>query len=83
MMVRDAKLHRSPNAGWPETAMAAATGVALGGPRYYGGELTDDPFLNVAGRHSVTGKDIDKAIAVFWRAMTVFAVAVAVLAALI
>ena len=38
VMVRDAKLHRSPNAGWPESAMAAATGVALGGPRYYGGE---------------------------------------------
>ena len=83
VMVRDARLHRSPNAGWPESAMAAATGVALGGPRYYGGELTDDPFLNVAGRHSVTEKDIDKAVAVFWRAMTVLAVVVAVLAALI
>jgi len=83
VMVRDARLHRSPNAGWPESAMAAATGVALGGPRYYGGELTDDPFLNVAGRHSVTEKDIETAIAVFWRAMTVLAVVVAVLAALI
>lgn len=83
VMVRDAKLHRSPNAGWPESAMAASTGVALGGPRYYGGELTDDPFLNVAGRHSVTEKDIDKAVAVFSRAMTVLAVAVAVLAAVI
>lgn len=77
---RDARLHRSPNAGWPESAMAAATGVALGGPRSYGGEITDDPYLNVAGRHFVSEKDIGAAIAVFWRTMTVLAVLVAILA---
>ncbi len=83
VMFRDARLHRSPNAGWPESAMAAAIGVALGGPRYYDGDLTDDPYLNVAGRHLATEKDIEIAVAVFWRTMSVLAVIVAGLALLI
>ena len=50
IMVRDAPRHRSPNAGWPESAMAAALGLALAGPRRYGPRLVDDPFLNPQGR---------------------------------
>ncbi|MBD3788591.1 MAG: cobalamin biosynthesis protein, partial [Sphingomonadales bacterium] len=46
----DAGLHRSPNAGWPEAAMARALGVALSGPRSYEGEWRDFPFVNEAGR---------------------------------
>ncbi len=38
---RDAKKHRSPNAGWPEAAMAGALGIALAGPRSYGGVMGD------------------------------------------
>ncbi len=49
-MWRDAKLHRSPNAGWPESAAAGALGLALAGPRQYAGEKVDDPFLNPQGR---------------------------------
>jgi adenosylcobinamide-phosphate synthase len=80
VMWRDARLHRSPNAGWPESAMAAAVGVALGGPRIYAGDVTDDPFLNVSGGHSAEARDIDAAVVVFWRTMTVFSVIVAVVA---
>jgi adenosylcobinamide-phosphate synthase len=47
---RDGPQHRSPNAGWPEAAMAAALGVTLGGPRVYDGVSTDDPPLNPGGR---------------------------------
>ncbi len=49
-MWRDARSHRSPNAGWPEAAMAGALGVRLSGPRSYGDGVTEDPWLNpVAG----------------------------------
>ncbi len=48
-MQRDARGHRSPNAGWPEAAMAGALGVRLSGPRLYEDGLSDDPFLNPVG----------------------------------
>lgn len=64
VMCRDARLHRSPNAGWPESAMAGALGLALAGPRRYGGEITDDPFLNAGGRRAATPDDIARALRV-------------------
>jgi adenosylcobinamide-phosphate synthase len=68
---RNAKLHRSPNAGWPESAMAIVLGIALGGPRIYDGDMADEPFMNASGRQELTADDIDAAIAVFYRAMLV------------
>ena len=50
-MVRDAPGHRSPNAGWPESAVASALGIRLSGPRIYGGVASSDPWLNEAGRN--------------------------------
>jgi adenosylcobinamide-phosphate synthase len=44
---RDAGKHRSPNAGYPEAAMAGALGLSLAGPRVYGGALVDDAFMAV------------------------------------
>ncbi len=43
---RDAGLHRSLNAGWPEAAMAGALGVRLSGPRHYGERVADEPWVN-------------------------------------
>jgi adenosylcobinamide-phosphate synthase len=37
IMLRDARHHASPNAGWPEAAMAGALGVQLGGAASYDG----------------------------------------------
>ncbi|MEM6679025.1 MAG: adenosylcobinamide-phosphate synthase CbiB [Pseudomonadota bacterium] len=71
VMVRDAWLHRSPNAGWPEAAMAASLGLALAGPRYYAGALTDDPYLNPQGRSEATPADIRSAVEILWRAWAV------------
>lgn len=45
VMMRDAGKHRSPNAGWPEGAMAGALGVALAGPRRYSHAVVDDPWI--------------------------------------
>lgn len=49
-MARDARRHRSPNAGWPEAAMAGALGVRLSGPRSYGDQVNDEPWLNPGAR---------------------------------
>jgi adenosylcobinamide-phosphate synthase len=49
-MARDARAHRSINAGWPEAAMAGALGVRLCGPRSYHGVLADEPWLNASAR---------------------------------
>jgi adenosylcobinamide-phosphate synthase len=49
-MLRDARKHRSPNAGWPESAMAGALGIALSGPRVYAEGAANEPYLNVDGR---------------------------------
>jgi adenosylcobinamide-phosphate synthase len=49
-MRREARHHRSINAGWPEAAMAGALGVRLCGPRTYEGELADEPWLNSTAR---------------------------------
>jgi adenosylcobinamide-phosphate synthase len=77
VMLRDAGLHKSPNAGWPEAATAASLGVALAGPRVYGGVLTDDPYVNPDGRKAANPADIEDAVALTWRAWgAVLAVAV-------
>ena len=64
----DARLHRSPNAGWPEAAMARALGVALSGPRSYEGRMQDFPFVNAAGRKAAKPRDVDESIKVLWAA---------------
>jgi adenosylcobinamide-phosphate synthase len=64
IMVRDAGLHRSPNAGWPEAAMAGDLGLALAGPRRYGERVVDDPFLNAEGRKDASARDIRSALRV-------------------
>ncbi len=68
VMRRDAGLHRSPNAGWPEAATAASLGLALAGPRIYAGVVTDDPWLNPEGRRAAHPQDIDAAVRLVWRA---------------
>lgn len=70
-MWKEARKHPSPNAGWPEAAMAGALDFALGGPRHYPGERTETVWIG-GGRARLTGGDVT-------RAVTVFAIACAVL----
>lgn len=63
---RDAPLHRSPNAGWPEAAMAATLGVALSGPRSYEGEMRDFPWVNAEGVRDIGPKEIDQSVDLLW-----------------
>lgn len=78
LILRDAPLHRSPNAGWPESAMAVALNIALAGPRSYDGEMREFPFVHNEGRHTLTAYDVDAATAALWRtwAATVSIVAI-------
>jgi adenosylcobinamide-phosphate synthase len=73
---RDAGRHRSPNAGWPEAAMAGALGLKLAGPRVYGETLVDDAFMG-EGRRDVGAPDIRKALRLYKRACAIQAVALA------
>lgn len=59
---RDARHHRSPNAGWPEAAMAGALGFALAGPRSYRGQMIEARFMGEGGRSALVAGDIRKAL---------------------
>ncbi len=63
-MARDARRHRSPNAGWPESAMAGALGLRLAGPRVYDGTLVPDAHMG-DGRAEATADDIARALALY------------------
>ena len=79
-MWRDAAKHRSPNAGWPESATAGALGLALAGPRRYGERIVDDPFLNAEARKNAMPDDIGRALHLLIAACLLQAVAYAALA---
>ena len=76
---RDARHHRSPNAGYPEAAMAGALGIALAGPRNYGGVQVDDASMG-NGRRAADADDIRTALGLYRRADGIMIALVAVLA---
>lgn len=64
----DAGKHRSPNAGWPEAAMAGALGLRFGGPRDYDGEAVALPWLG-RGREQLTRQDITRGLQLYGRSL--------------
>ena len=64
---RDARHHRSPNAGWPEAAMAGALGLRLAGPRVYGATRVEDAWMG-DGRAEARPGDIERALRLYRRA---------------
>ncbi|MEL7464811.1 MAG: adenosylcobinamide-phosphate synthase CbiB [Pseudomonadota bacterium] len=71
VMARDARRHRSPNAGWPEGAMAGALGVRLSGPRAYAEGIAEEPWLN---EHAPDPKadDMARGLSLYLRAVALF-----------
>ena len=79
---RDAGQHRSPNAGWPEAAMAGALGLKLSGPRSYHRAITEDAWIG-EGRSEATSADIRRALGLYMTACTLQIFALGALAFLI
>ncbi|MEX0305525.1 MAG: adenosylcobinamide-phosphate synthase CbiB [Leisingera sp.] len=63
----DARKHRSPNAGWPEAAMARALNTSLAGPRSYDGQMRDFPWVNADGTKSANAETINRSVALLWQ----------------
>jgi adenosylcobinamide-phosphate synthase len=77
--LRDANRHRSPNAGWPEAAMAGALGLRLAGPRVYGGVTVEDAFMG-EGRRNAGVRDIRRALRLYRAACALQMIVYALLA---
>ncbi len=73
---RDAAKHRSPNAGWPEAAMAGALGLKLAGPRQYQDRTVDDAWMG-QGRAEARAQDVRRALVVYQRAGALLALGMA------
>ena len=83
VVFRDARRHRSPNAGWPEAAMAGALRVKLSGPRIYAGHagLSSDPFVNPDGSDPEAA-DIEAGLRLYHKAVILAALLLVLLAVL-
>ncbi len=81
-VVRDAARHRSPNAGYPEAAMAGALGLSLAGPRVYGGVTIDDATMG-DGRRDATAADIRRALTLYRYADAILIALVAAIAGIV
>ena len=68
VMWADAGHHRSPNAGWPEAALAGALGIRLSGPRVYDGEVTLEPWVNASG-HDPSAAEMQQGLRLYVLAM--------------
>ena len=78
-MRRDAPHHTSPNAGWPEAAMAGALGFALAGPRRYRGHVLEAAWMNPGGRSALDESDVRAALRLYVAACAVQALGIAAL----
>ncbi|MFS8181789.1 adenosylcobinamide-phosphate synthase CbiB [Pseudovibrio denitrificans] len=79
-IMREAKNHRSPNAGWPEAAMAGALGIALAGPRQYAEYRVEDPFMYASGRKAADADDINGSLKLMGISCALLALLIAAIA---
>ena len=79
---QDAAKHRSPNAGWPESAMAGALGLRFGGPRAYDGDVLDLPWMG-DGREKLNRRDIADGLLLYDKALWIMLALLVTLAVLL
>ena len=82
VMIRDARKHRSPNAGWQEAAVAGALDIAIAGPRRYPHATVDDAWMG-EGRTRLGAGDIRNCLHLYIAAGTLVALTLALLGWLI
>jgi adenosylcobinamide-phosphate synthase len=70
--IKESRLQPSPNAGWPEWAMAASLHIKLSGPRSYESYVVNAPWINEFGRENINRDDITEAILIIRRAWFLF-----------
>ncbi|WP_164661755.1 adenosylcobinamide-phosphate synthase CbiB [Tropicibacter sp. Alg240-R139] len=66
-IIEDAQRHISPNAGWPEAAMARALNVALAGPRSYHGQIRHLAWVNEGAREDIGAREVERAATMLWQ----------------
>ncbi len=71
----EARQHKSPNAGWPEAAMARGLDTALAGPRSYDGQMQEFPWVHPTGRKDIGAADIDAAVITLWKVWALMVIA--------
>ena len=81
LMLKDAGKHRSPNAGWPESALAAGVGCRLSGPRVYGDRIAQEPWLN-EGAADPDAQAILRGLAIYRRVLALAGLGVLIVLAL-
>ena len=74
VMMRDARRLASPNAGYPEAAMAGALNRALAGPRRYAGGIVEGEWLNENASAETSSTDIRRALRITWAAWAILLV---------
>jgi adenosylcobinamide-phosphate synthase len=80
-MRADAARHRSPNAGWPEAAMAGALGIRLSGPRIYADHVADEPWVN-GSAPDPTSADLTRGLGLYRQSMLILGLGLAAMAIL-
>lgn len=66
-IIEDAERHISPNAGWPEAAMARALNIALAGPRSYHGQIRHLAWVNEGAREDIGAREVERAVNMLWQ----------------
>ena len=79
VIAKDARFHRSPNAGWPEAALAGGLDIRLSGPRIYGDRIAREPWVNNGAKDPDAG-DIDRGLALYRRMMVALALLLGIVA---